>query len=346
MLSKEKNVSLYSCNVIKTIMMLLVIIYHAVCLWAEGGWFNQAPAISSPILGRISNVLNFIHIYTFAFVSGYLFYYNKFETQKYDSFKTVALKRAKRLLLPYIIVALIWVIPFYVYFYSPTPIDVVRKYLLVEAPSQLWFLVMLFVLFCLFYLLSNIFNKCKIVLGGGISIGFYVLGIIGNIFLPNIFQIWTACKYLFFYWLGFVFRKEQDLFLKRIHWIFYLLCFVLIYVAYVFLKQKGGIYENIAAIAISPVCSTFGVLFVVTCISSFNCEKIGQNKLFNCLNKHNFTMYLFHQQLIYITIALLNGKASNALIVLCNLIIAIFGSLLISFVLSKIPKIKNIFGYK
>ena len=57
-------------------------------------------------------------------------------------------------------------------------------------------------------------------------------------------------------------------------------------------------------------------------------------------------MYLFHLQLIYVAISLLNNKLSTPLMVIVNFAVSFVVSALIAFILSKIPKVKNVFGYK
>ena len=85
---------------------------------------------------------------------------------------------------------------------------------------------------------------------------------------------------------------------------------------------------------------------VVIGLSKFSYEKLKNNSLYKLFSKHNFVMYLFHQQLVYIPIALLNGKVHNSVLIIANIAIALLSSLLISIVISRIPFISNLFGYK
>ncbi|URW89014.1 hypothetical protein M5E84_00135 [[Ruminococcus] torques] len=62
-----------------------------------------------------------------------------------------------------------------------------------------------------------------------------------------------------------------------------------------------------------------------------------QSKLWNYLMKNNFYIYLIHQQLIYISLNLINKPAvPPVVVVLINFIIALWGSGMIWFVASKI----------
>ena len=67
------NQKLYNCVFIKSILMLLVILYHSTVFW-NGNWFTVEPvAFQSTILGVFSQWLNSFHIYAFILVSGYIF---------------------------------------------------------------------------------------------------------------------------------------------------------------------------------------------------------------------------------------------------------------------------------
>ena len=153
----DKNIELENCNIIKILMS--VIIYHSTIFWSSTTWFNQAPVFQSNVLAYISEWLGGIHVYTFTFISGYLFYYLKYECGKYDNFKVSIKKRARRLLRPYIITSIIWCIPFFVLYFNGNIKEVFKRFFLAMAPSQLWFLIMLFGVFSFFLFISDWFNS-------------------------------------------------------------------------------------------------------------------------------------------------------------------------------------------
>lgn len=173
LIKKAKGLQLEQCDVIKVIMMLCVMFYHCICLWSKGGWFNQPPAQSSQVLAYLCALFNSFHIYVFAFISGYLFYYLKYEKMRYTSFSKDILHRAKRLLIPYLFASLCWAIPFYVYYFSATPMQIIKDFALAVSPNQLWFLVMIFVVFVIFYLLSETMIRLGFLGGAILSIIIY-----------------------------------------------------------------------------------------------------------------------------------------------------------------------------
>ena len=141
----ERYLSLDKCDVIKVTMMLCVMFYHCICLWSGGNWFVERPAESSKFLEILCAFFNTFHIYVFAFVSGYIFYFLKYEKLRYNNFINDICSRAKRLLLPYAVTSIFWVIPFYVYFFDTDAKQIFLRFGLATSPNQLWFLVMLFV---------------------------------------------------------------------------------------------------------------------------------------------------------------------------------------------------------
>lgn len=145
------NRKLETIDNVKVLMMLAVVLYHS-CMFFTGSWFDGAqPVYTADHIALFARWLNTFHVQTFTMASGFLFYCLRTEKGKYAKFEKDILKRGKRLLIPYFCVMLIWVIPFYVYYSGFDLSKIVTKYVLGCAPSQLWFLPMLFLLFVIFY---------------------------------------------------------------------------------------------------------------------------------------------------------------------------------------------------
>ena len=72
-----------NCDFVKVGLMVLIVLYHSMALWITSGWFNQPPMKSSIYLNYIARWLNTFHIYTFTFVSGYIFSFLRYEMERY-----------------------------------------------------------------------------------------------------------------------------------------------------------------------------------------------------------------------------------------------------------------------
>lgn len=291
---------------IKTAMMLAVVLYHS-CMFFTGSWFDNAtPVFSANYLSVFARYLNTFHVQTFAMASGFLFYALKKEYRKYsDYFRADIGKRARRLLLPYAITIIVWVLPFYIVFSGFDAKAIVYKYILGCAPSQLWFLPMLFWLFLLAYV---VFRKHKpsevglitsilISIGGG-----YILSTIG---VKNILQIVTALRYAMYYYFGaYLYEKEikPSIGLTVMSLIFSVGGFALS-------NQLSGsnvLFLKAINIAVSRLTSFAGIVMIYGFANLIGSRK--DIKIWEKLKKNSFGIYLFHQQLIYPCILLLNGR--------------------------------------
>ena len=165
---KNKQTEIENCTFAKTVLMILVILYHSMVFW-NGTWFKVEPVIyKSKGLTLLSQWLNSFHIYGFTLISGYLFYYLKYEVGRYNNFKLFFKKKIKRLLVPYVFAAFVWVIPFSIILFGDGIKEIIYKFILACNPSQLWFLLMLFWVFIIFWPLGSFFRRHE--LAGGLFV--------------------------------------------------------------------------------------------------------------------------------------------------------------------------------
>ena len=146
------------------------------------------------------------HIYAFVLISGYI-YCAKYKIEDKTDFLPFIKKKAKRLLVPYIFTALVWVVPITNFFLPFRQNDIFTRYILAENPSQLWFLIMLFDVFLFVRPLSDFFIKHTI-LGGGAALVFYILGIGGGIFFLIFLVYGMECSIFYFSFLDLNYAKR------------------------------------------------------------------------------------------------------------------------------------------
>lgn len=135
-------------------------------------------------------------------VSGFIFYYLKYYKGKYDSFIPFVKNKFRRLLIPYIVVCIVWIIPFQVFLQKINIKTVLVNIALGIYPNQLWFLLMLFLVFIIVWLLAD-FLKTHDGLGFLIVVSMHILGVLFSWFIPNYLQIWSALRHVLFFWMGF-----------------------------------------------------------------------------------------------------------------------------------------------
>lgn len=344
--SDRPALDLEKCDLIKVAMMLTVIFYHCICYWSKDGWFVGRPEEPSAVLEFLCGWLNTIHVYAFTFLSGYLFYFLRYEKKRYTSFVRDVAQRAKRLLVPYG-AACLWVVPLHCLFFRPAGMELVKKFVLAASPSQLWFLVMLFGVFCLFYPLSDLLERKGLRWGVVIFCVCYALGCYGARNYFNLFQIWNVLRYLPFFYMGFAFRKYSGGSLNRVPWWVWLVVNLgLFSVSFYCGLPRTGQLGLVLSDGVKLVCSLSGVLAVVLGLSELDAHGLLQRPLLRFLKKHNFVMYLLHQQLIYIVLSLLVDKVSTPVMVLTNVVFSVTVSAAMAAGISAVPVVKKIFGYR
>ena len=237
---------------------------------------------------------------------------------------------------------LTWVIPFYVHYSGFDLSQIVYKYVLGCAPSQLWFLPMLFLLFIIFYRVlyeKHVSTKGMLVVvaisvGGG-----YLLDKIGI----NVFQVSTAVKYAGYYYLGaYLYRKETDnRWIIPISGFGSIVCFVINNTIEV--NTTASAVVRLVGLILGYMCSYIGVIFVYYTVKKITEKLINakKSKLWNEFKKRSFGIYLFHQQIIYLTIIPLNGKVPPIVQVMISFLCAVGVASIITAVLKRFKLILN-----
>ena len=175
---------LNNCVFAKTILMLFVIIGHSISFW-NGAWFTAlTPEKTSIFYKYLSIFIGGFHIYGFALISGYIFYYLKIERGKYQNYLQFVWLKIKRLIIPFWFVMLCWVLPINQIFFKYNKSNIIFKFFLGTSPSQLWFLLMLFWVFVIFWPVAKFIDH-HYFFGVIIMLFFYLLGTGGSNIIPN-----------------------------------------------------------------------------------------------------------------------------------------------------------------
>jgi len=339
---------LQNCSLLKTILMLFVILGHS-CLFWGGNWASpMKPFFLCPTLGLFANWLTSFHIYAFVVVSGYIFYYVKYErkNEKYHNLKKYIYTKFLRLYVPYIAVFVLWVVPLSLYvgvFHSS--FDLLVNFLLGKVSCQLWFLLMLFGVFMISYLFADLWKKNSL-LGLFIVFMFYGIGVCGAKFSLNYFQFFSSCSFLIFFFIGFKFRQNVILVhnLMRIPLLLWILIDVLLFAASLY---GISIFPHIFIKFFIPLLlHIWGAVaaFIILQKIIINAPIIG--KLFLPISKYTMPIYLLHQQIIYIVIYYLNGRLNPFLNSIANFFVSLIASLLISFFLMNFKITRFLIGEK
>ncbi len=331
---------LNNISFIKVTMMLLIVLYHSL-LFFGGTWFTVIKVVyKSRFLYAIALWFNTFHIHTFAMASGYLFYYYK--DKKNISHKQNIIKKINRLIVPYIFVGLLWVIPFKYFLEGNDICSQLVEFVLGIANEQLWFLMMLFILYLIF---EFIFKKISVsrmnllIILVVSSIIYYILTFNGIYYyqIHNVF-----CFIPFFYLGGYLYVTKYKYNYNKVYWL--LLGGSILAIMLSALKNSNPFIENILMHSFSMIEV---ILIYVLCdyLTKKN-SKIINNKLFLFLENYSYGIYLFHMQIIFICIVLLNGHIYPLVQVILSFMISIIVSIIITYGLTRIKLTSFLIGYK
>lgn len=333
------------CNFAKTVLMLLVVLCHSAAFYG-GNWFRVCTVSeTNEVLAILSSWLGTFHVEGFTLISGYIYYYIKYEKGGYQDFRMYIKNKFKRLLVPYIAISLLWIIPIGTFFYSYSLIDVIKDYALGESPSQLWFLLMLFNVFVIYdYFLTKI-KRGQIVLVFIIFIGGIVLGSV----CPNIFQILTSMRYLLFFYSGCMIRKKYSDMQSDKMLIFGILFLLVNLVFFTLLNLDifaNGIIGKVMSLLSRIICDVSGAIMAFLLLSFLASKLRWDNKLFTNLTIVSFPIYLFHQQIIYVLLWNFQSLINPYVMCALNFLLSILVSYYISLMLMKHKVIKFLIGIK
>lgn len=336
----DKIKELRNCNAIKAILMCIVVLYHSMAVYM-GNWGPYEPAKNSTFLMYIAKWFNTFHIYGFTLISGYIFYYIKYEGGGYKKYFPFIGKKAKRLIVPYIFIAAVWVIPVYAYFYGIE--DIVNKFVLGTSPNQLWFLLMLFWVFAIFWLISDLTDR-KPILGGIIVCGLYCLGVVA----PSFYCLNSGLQYILFFYIGFMIRKLDlgNKILYKIPSLVYLLIDILLFIGIELIGSHEELIIKIVVLGLSVVLHIIGAVGAFVLLQRFVNRFLQENKVVGFFSKHSMVIYLVHQQLIYFSIGWFNGVVPPVVLVLINFIFSLTVSTIFSILMSKTKVTRFLVGSK
>ena len=326
--------------------MFLVVLYHSVLFYTGSGWFVGKPLYPIDLFKWFVDWSHTFRMYAFTLVAGYLYFYLRYEKGKYQQLKGFLINKIKRLIVPHVFVCIIWVVPVTCLFFDYTAGDIFRKYILATAPSQLWFLWMLFDVFMLMYFMSDAIYKSN-VLSIIVSLAGIVIGIVGSKLFPNVFCIWTGFSYIAYFILGCKIRQYGSDRLKRLGVITWILAHTGLYVAVTYLKSFNGLLFKISGFGLNVILQLIGAVMAFLVLQKLaGYVDWKNNKLIKGFSQISMPVFLLHQQLIYFSISLFNGLVNPYVNAIINVVFSIVGSTIITKLLYKVRLCRVLMGEK
>lgn len=311
----------YNIVFIRFLAILIVMFGHSIIIY-DPNWGLLTTSVSSNTLVFIKHIINTIQMPIWFTMAGFLYYYS---LKKNKNLLLVFKDKFKKLLLPFLIIGLLYLIPIrYLVGYSnyvnhSLIYNIIHNLILGFDNGHLWYLPTLFIIFLIFNFYKNTNKYLDIV----IFILLIYLNIISNHFPTYIHHVFF---YLLFFYLGILFNKYNLISnLKN----YYSLIIILILIIYTLFSNNNLILLLVQVISLI-------LLFKI------DFTKLGKLNIINNISNNSYGMYLFHSPLVYLTFKFL-PNINPILMIIINFIV--FGSIsyIITYLIRK-TKFKFIIG--
>lgn len=352
--SKRKPAYLNNIALLRTFAILIVVLGHSMIVY-QYNWGIYTPVVKSSFFNGIKTYIDTFQMPLFIFISGYMYYYCRKECGKYNKFSVFTFDKIKRLLVPYICVAFMYVLPIrvmtdYKGYSGYNIMEIIYKYIITGVDvGHLWYLLAIFEIFIVFYIFESTINKI------GVPAGFIIIAAANIISykFTDVFQISSSILYFMFFYLGYIIRKYEDAFMKRFKGKnITVLIVVLFILQFLFLIasiriSNSNLVGTLLKNSMYLMCCISVTIFYFLVLSSisFKFKSLNSNKVLKFLDKESFSIYLFHSPLIYIVLKYISNKNISPFLVVPSIFIIILcGSLVISYIIKKTKIFKFVIG--
>ncbi len=285
----------YKISNLRALAILVVVFGHSIIIF-DRSWNYYSALYSSAFLETLKHVINLFQMPLFVFISGYCFYYSKRRIAD-GNYTEFIISKAKRLLIPFVTFALLWMIPIrllsqYPFWKGLSLSEIILQVFTGKDSGHLWFCPALFLMMMIAGLIEkHVLGKRDLSSTEVIALfGFLYLLSAGSRFIPGgTLFLNDVSKYMVWFYLGYYLNKRNKVKSK-----YAVLGFAVALT--LFGIHVSGLLNDIFAIRIL-VEYTGTTLFV---ISLYYLITSKSNRLIEGISKNSFGIYLFHSPLIYI----------------------------------------------
>lgn len=279
-------------DITRVVLMLLVVFAHGSRMYSGGVY---TPVNDSFVLRLLTAIIYAFHMPAFFMLSGCQWGYQA-QKGKYRNAGTFLLKKAKTLLLPYLVIGMGVVAPTMVGLglTEDTFIDYLWEGILLGTNNRhLWYLTALFWMFVLTVPLREMLLSQNIWVTAGVLFGSILLS--GTNCLPGYFQLNNASKYWVFFVAGIYMDRYWDhLFPANRKWRAGMVALLCLCILSLRTFQINDVLFYVFAFAGS---------FALFTIVSLMPIRLTQFSAFKKLRVESYGIYLFHPMLIYLMFA-------------------------------------------
>ncbi|MGN0342974.1 MAG: acyltransferase family protein [Roseburia sp.] len=288
----------------RTITMFGVIINHILLFFSNNPFWYIYADEENEIAVYLCEVLNVTVVQIFVLCSGFLFQASI--QNKEVSILTSIVKKAKRLLLPFFLYGLVWLVPTYTIFDIPTSgrlegtslLDGYQAMLLGRFCDVSWFLLMLFWVSIIWILLKDLLKKERFIIGAVAATALFFAShfLLADV---NFYKINQIDIYLIIFFVGASFYWIADKVNKLP-----LSVLMLISVSGVALCSILAPYTSIAYwlyCVLAVLMPVFVVIFAMAVCKLKIHSHVENTNIYKWLLKHNMDIYLLQAPGMYLS---------------------------------------------
>lgn len=342
-----KSNELNNCTYVKGLLVISIVLYHSMLIFASSTWF-RVPSQPSAVFDILARFLNSFHIYTFTFISGYIYSFICFEEGRYNNNVKFWKNKFKRLVVPYIFMTLLWGLPVYYHFFTTDIWNIMEKFFLADSPEQLWFLLMIFWVFVIYHFISRWIDKhfmiCTLLIAA-----LYLIGTIWDYTL-DYFQFFKGLQFILFFHVGVCWRKFSggDCRIYKIPSALLATVHVFLFALQIYVS---GLHHDMIIklldLGLTSFLHIYGAFawFVIFQKAVYK-KYIRECSIVRYVSKYGMSIYLIHQQIIYFVLNIVMNKLSPCLLVLITFTLTLCISSIIAWCLESNKLTKILVGGK
>lgn len=271
---------------LRALAITIVVLGHSIILY-DPSWGIMDSTVEMPFFQYLKEGISFIQMKLFFSISGFLLYY-QYRSSRLGSWCSFIKKKSQRLLIPYLMIALLWMNPIKILLNVPgydfSPKLIFRQLVGLDC-GHLWFLPTLTLIFILVFALLKLNERWEKNNNYGIwSILCLFMALSVNHFrFPSIFMVSNAMCYAVYFFYGFILNHILNNIKFGGGKLFLLLLLVSIF-TYPMHHKVFELFESF----------TLLTLFYIIVPNK-------TSKFIDIISKNSYGIYLLHSPLIYIT---------------------------------------------
>lgn len=184
---------------------MLVVLRHSFAPYL-GMWNLKLEFIHSDLANILRNYISTISMPLYVFISGVLFSFLRNNLHKYNSFSFLVRKKIKRLIIPYLFFA-----PIYIYLFID--FSNLKEFLIPfrQGAGHLWFLLIIFTVFLFFYYFESFFKKQPL---NGFFLVLILFFLYPRFFYIQLDLVGKAFQYLLCFYIGYFYFYHSSIVLN------------------------------------------------------------------------------------------------------------------------------------